>query len=190
MTPWSPLEALIRGGESLGVELKRDLSDGELVETVVCLANGPGGSLLVGVEDDGQVCGARPRHGATIDPRRIEALVSNQTRPSLGVQAEVETVDGKPVLVLRVPKALQPVATTGGRYLRRALGGDGKPACVPFFVFESGGQGLSFDPSAAVVPGASWGDLDILSSRSKWSSSTSAHMAGSPGGGRRSLQDR
>src|SRR5690606_21942851 len=77
---------LIAGGETLDVEFKSDVNDTELVETVVCLANGGGGTLLVGVHDDGRVVGARPRHGATTDPRRIEALVSNSTRPALGVQ--------------------------------------------------------------------------------------------------------
>src|SRR5687767_14737964 len=75
------IEALIAGGEALGVEFKSDVNDVELVENVVCLANGGGGVLLVGVEDDGTVKGARPRHGQVTDPRRIEALISNTTRP-------------------------------------------------------------------------------------------------------------
>jgi hypothetical protein len=91
-----------------------------------------------------------------------ESLVSNLTRPSVGVRAELESLDDKTVLVLRVPKATVPTATSTGRYLRRTLGGDGKPACVPFFVFETVGGGLASDPSAAVVPGATWNDLDPL----------------------------
>lgn len=158
----SRLEKLIASGETLSVEFKRDVNDTELVETVVCLANGGGGTLLVGVEDDGAVVGARARHGQSTDPRRIEALVSNTTRSALGVQAELESLQGKPVLVVRVPGTLIPTATASGRYLRRALGGDGRPACVPFFVFETAGHGLSHDPSAATLPGASWRDLDPL----------------------------
>ncbi len=52
------LRELIAGGESLTAEFKSDrgpLPDADLVETVVCLANGQGGMLLLGVEDDG--CG-------------------------------------------------------------------------------------------------------------------------------------
>jgi hypothetical protein len=147
------LAELIAGGESLTVELKKDVSDHDLVETVVCLANAQGGVLIVGVDDDGKVVGARPRHGTTTDPRRIEAMVSSSTRPSIGVRAELQTVGGKTVLVLHVPTATIPTATSTGRYLRRALGGDGKPACVPLFVFETAGSGLAQDPSAAVVGG-------------------------------------
>lgn len=157
------LASLIGAGERLTVEFKSDANDTELVEAVVCLANHPeGGTLLVGVRDDGRVVGAHPRHGKVTDPRRVEALVSNSTRPALAVRAEVETYEGRSVLVVRVPKAIIPTATASGRYLRRALGGDGKPACVPFFVYETAAHGLVQDPSAAVVPGASWADLDPL----------------------------
>jgi len=156
------IDALIARGESIDLEFKSDANDSELVETVVCLANAGGGTLLVGVEDDGSVRGARPRHGRSTDPRRVEALVSNSTRPAIGVRAEMVEAHGKPVLAVRIPPAPIPTATSNGRYLRRALGGDGRPSCVPFFVFETAGHGLAHDPSAAVVPGAVWGDLDPL----------------------------
>ena len=70
MTP-EKLRELIAEGETLAVEFKGEeraaLSDRDLVESIVCLANRPRdepGWLLVGVEDDGRVTGARPRHEA------------------------------------------------------------------------------------------------------------------------------
>jgi ATP-dependent DNA helicase RecG len=58
----------IAGGETYEVEFmgegRERFNDRDLVEAVVCLANGSGGVLLVGVEDDGTVTGARPRHEA------------------------------------------------------------------------------------------------------------------------------
>ena len=69
------IEQYIRAGESLKVEFKGEqresLSDREIYETVVCLANADGGILLIGVENDGRLTGARPRHGATTDPYRL-----------------------------------------------------------------------------------------------------------------------
>jgi ATP-dependent DNA helicase RecG len=51
----------VTGGETYEVEFKGEqrerLNDRDLVEAVVCLANGTGGVLLVGVEDDGTVSG-------------------------------------------------------------------------------------------------------------------------------------
>lgn len=156
------LTSLLAAGETHSVEFKSDLNDTELVETVVCLANGAGGVVVVGVDDDGRVVGARPRHGMTTDPRRVEALVSNATRPALGVRVELQESDGRSVLLVHVPRSTFPTATASGKYLRRALGGDSKPACVPFFVYESVAYGLSHDPSAALVPAARWDDLDPI----------------------------
>ena len=51
---------MIPNSESLTVEFKSDrkrLSDAELVEALVCLANTEGGELWLGVEDDGQATG-------------------------------------------------------------------------------------------------------------------------------------
>mgnify|MGYP002735323220 FL=1 len=55
------LSKIISNGESMTVEFKRcdrkKLSDTDIVEAAICLANGEGGLLLVGVEDDGTVTG-------------------------------------------------------------------------------------------------------------------------------------
>lgn len=157
----SALDNLIAKGESLTVEFKREANDDELLETVVCLANGGGGTLLIGVDDDGTVRGAKPRHGKSTDVHRLEALIANSTRPALGVEAELVTSKGHELLLLRIPAATMPVATSKGKYLRRALGGDGRPACVPMFLYELG-QGHVQDPSSALVTGATWKDLDPL----------------------------
>lgn len=163
---------LIAAGESLDVEFKgeaaRPLSDAELVEAVVCLANRPSSApawLLVGVEDDGRITGARSRHGNATDPLRVQALVANRTRPALSVRVELVRLDDKDVLVVEVPSFRLPVGTTDGKYLRRAIGGDGRPACVPMHFHEM--QALQadrgvLDYSALAVPEARWEDLDPL----------------------------
>ena len=135
---------LIAGGETLAVEFMserdRSLSDCELVEKVVCLTNRSDeapGFLLLGVEDNGRVTGAQPRHEAGVtDPFRVQALIASRTRPALSVHVELVEVDGGQVLAIRVPATRQPIGTADGRYLRRAVGGDGKPACVPFHFHE------------------------------------------------------
>lgn len=166
------LRELIAQGETIAVEFKGEergqVSDDELVEMVICLANRAGpdmGYLLVGVEDDGRVTGAKPRHGNRIEPLRIQALIANRTRPSLACRAEVIDLDGKPVLVVEVPPARTPVGTTGGVYKRRALGGHGRPECLPYHFHEMqahlADRGV-LDYSALVVPKAHWQDLDPL----------------------------
>lgn len=171
MTP-ERLRALIDAGESIDVEFKGErngmLSDGELVEDAVCMANRPGsesGWILVGVEDDGTVSGARPRHGGRTDPLRVQAVIANNTVPSLACRADLVPYDSVEVLVLEVPAALTPVGTRSGVYKRRAVGHHGTPECVPFHFHEMQARIAdrgALDYSAVVVPDARWDDLDPL----------------------------
>ena len=171
MTP-ERLRQIVCAGETVAVEFKEEtrkpFSDRDLVEAVVCLANrsdtGPAW-LLVGVEDDGRITGARPRHGERTDLLRLRALIGNRTVPSLSVGAEVVGVDGAEVLVIEVPEVRQPVGTTDGRYFRRVITSRGEPGCSPFHFHEmqalqaSRGQ---LDHSMLVFDGIGWDDLDPL----------------------------
>ncbi len=171
MTP-DQLRALIATGETLAVEFKGEegapLNDRDLVKAVACLANRQGdgpGYLLIGVEDDGRLTGARPRHGGTTDPNKLAALIASRTRPSVAVRSELIELDGRAVLVIEVPPQQHPVATADGLFLRRTIGGDGKPACVPMdgYAVQSlqASRGI-LDPSAQLVTEARWQDLDPL----------------------------
>ncbi|WP_284155429.1 ATP-binding protein [Sulfuricystis multivorans] len=166
------LRALITAGETLAVEFKGEeqgpLNDRQIIEAVVCLANRTGNDcayLLIGVEDDGRITGARPRHGATTDPAKVAALIANRTRPALSVRIEGVQLAGVTVLAIEIPAQRQPVATSDGVFLRRVLGGDGKPACMPMdgYAVQSllADRGL-LDPSAQIVPEARWEHLDPL----------------------------
>ena len=167
------VQRLIAAGESLDVEFKgeeqRPLSDDDLVEAVVCLANRSSDTpawLLIGVEDDGRVTGARPRHeSGRTDPVRLAALIANRTRPSLMPRVAVVPFQDKEVAVVEVPPTSAPVGTTSGHYLRRAFGGDGRPCCLPMFFHEMHARQAdrgAEDYSALVIPDASWDDLDPL----------------------------
>jgi len=160
------LRALITGGESVAVEFKSDrgpLGDADLLGTVVCLANGQGGLLLVGVEDDGTVTGLHPKHQTR--PGLLAAFVASRTVPPLAVDvAFVELTEGI-VAVLSVPAAHQPAATSDGKLLIRYIDSQGKPGCRPLYPHELSGwradRGLA-DVSAMPVSGATWADLDPL----------------------------
>lgn len=167
------LRALIAAGETLDAAFKGEaraaLSASALVENVVCLSNRYGtapGYLLVGVEDDGRVTGARPRHetGPT-DPLRVQTLIAHQTQPSIACRVGEVILDDRPILVVEVPSSRMPVGTTDGKYLRRRWGGLGIPLCAPFHFVEMqaalASQG-NLDYSALPVPDARWEDLDPL----------------------------
>lgn len=125
------LRALLAGGETEQVEFKEAVNDAELAEAVVCLANGRGGRLLVGVDDEGRVVGSPPRHGDRTEPSRVEALILNRTRPSIQTSVDTASTGEGEVLVVEVPAASTVVATSSGKYLRRAVGVNGEPQCLP-----------------------------------------------------------
>jgi ATP-dependent DNA helicase RecG len=146
-------------GETHEVEFKGEqrerLNDRDLAEAVVCLANGAGGVLLVGVEDDGTVSGARPRHEAgRTDPLRAQALIANMTQPALSAVAGIVRVEGAEVLVVEVPDSPRVVGTTIGTY--------GRPTCVPYHVHEMLAHEVdrgAVDWAGLRIGGAIWADL-------------------------------
>lgn len=150
--------------ESLTVEFKSDhrqrLSDTELVEALVCLANAEGGELYLGVEDDGHATGL---HASRPTPDGLPAMIANHTRPPLAVRVEPLIVGELPVLRIVVPKAQQVVATSKGVSPRRRLDPSGKPECVPMFPQEFparlGDLGV-LDYSALPLEAASEEDFD------------------------------
>jgi len=172
MTP-EKIQRLIETGETLDIEFKgeekKPISDDELVEAVVCLANRSSNSpawLLIGVEDDGRITGARPRHeSGQIDPARVAALIANRTRPSITPRVALVPIREKQIIAIEIQPFSAPIGTTAGKYLRRALGGDGKPCCLPMFFHEMHARQAdrgAEDYSALVLPDAGGEDLDPL----------------------------
>jgi len=130
------LNTLIETGESLGVEFKSDrrqVNDNTIYEEVVALANSEGGVLLIGVEDNGMITGARPRHGKTTDSAKLRASIFNNTVPSINTRIEVVSCAGHSVIAIEVDPYPEPCATCSGKALRRIIGADGKPQSVPFY---------------------------------------------------------
>lgn len=163
------LREIIASGESFDVEFAGEdaapLSDAALLEAVVCQANGRGGILLVGVEDDGRVTGARARHGSYTDARRVESFIANQTVPSCPVECSIAALDGRDVLVVEIPPGRPVTSTNTGIYKRRAMDVHGRPRCLPFLAHEMQSREASrgaLDYSSLVVPEARWEDLDPL----------------------------
>ena len=155
------------GGETISVEFKRgrrnSLNDDVIVEAVTCLANGSGGTLLLGVEDDGTISGLDARHGASTQPHLLQAMIVNRTEPPVATLVEIVDVNGVDVGVVVVPRAESPVGTAGGKYIRRRLDGNGRPECAPYPLHEMLSAGLSShgrDYAATPARGASMADLD------------------------------
>ena len=161
-TPPSPL---LPPAETLIVEFKSDrtrLSDNELVEALVCLANTDGGELWLGVEDDGTPTGL---HVAHQNLAGLPGMVAAKTSPSLAVTVHVLELSNISVAQIVVPKSSTEVATTAGMYLRRRLKQDGTPECTPMLPHDRSSRAGRFglaDVSAQAVGGATLADFDPL----------------------------
>ena len=151
--------------ESLTVEFKSDrkpLPNADLIAAVVCLTNTEGGTLYLGVEDDGTITGLHSSHQSIA---QLSAFIANRTNPPVSVRVTIIPEEGHPVAVIEVPKSSRLVATSDGLLQRRRLQADGTPQCVPFYPHEFPSRqsdlGL-LDYSATPVTGASPTDLDPI----------------------------
>ena len=157
---------LIKEGESLSSEFKSDrrpLSDEEMLEAIVCLANYRGGSLLIGVEDNGEITGLHPKHEST--PGALAGFIASRTVPPLSVEVQFIDVSDKRVAVIRIPSARQVIATSDGKLTIRFVDGHGRPGCRPLYPNELinwQAERGSVDPSTLPVTGSSWDELDPL----------------------------
>ena len=148
--------------ETLEIEFKSDVKcypDRELIEEIVGMTNTVGGTLYLGVEDDGSITGVHKKHKDAVG---VTALIANNTVPPIAVRAEIITEE-KDILKIEIPRSRAIVSTASGKILRRRLKMDGAPEVIPMYSYEIPSRlselGL-LDFSAQPLPGATMTDLD------------------------------
>jgi len=98
--------------ETQYVEFKSNWRD-EFLKAVCAFANSDGGTLFVGVNDDGEPVGVK-------DLRRLLDDIPNKIRNKLGIisSVEVETRDGVSILKITVKPQSVPISYDGKYYIR------------------------------------------------------------------------
>ena len=122
--------------ESLTVEFKSDnppLSDHILIDEVVAMTNAEGGTIYIGVENDGRPTGLSVQHQ---DVLGLPSLVANKTIPSVYTEAKLIEEQGRQILGITVPKSPHMVASKSGKIVHRTLRSDGEPEMRPFYPWE------------------------------------------------------
>lgn len=121
-------EQVLSKGENLTVEFKtwiyvKDTKEriSLAVDELVAFANAKGGTVYMGVEDDGTVTGCNG-----YDVQKIIESIYDRTRPALFTEIEVIHYAGKDVLAIKVERDGTTYATSDGRCLKR-LGKNSKP---------------------------------------------------------------
>jgi len=121
---------------------------------------------LVGVEEKtGAIVGAQrwPRMG--LDPVRIGVHIAANTESAVQVSVEIVDDGGSAVVAIVVPSADTVVATSKGKFVRRALDVHGKPQCLPMRpseVLSRAGSTGERDFTRTPVPDLGIDDLDPL----------------------------
>jgi ATP-dependent DNA helicase RecG len=149
--------------ESLEIEFKSDLKcypDHDLIEEIVGMTNTVGGTLFLGVEDDGEITGVHKKHKDAIG---VTALIANSTVPPIAVRAEVIVEEEKDILKIEIPRSRGAVSTASGKILRRRIKLDGTPEVIPMYSYEIPSRLAELgmlDYSAQPLAGATLEDLD------------------------------
>lgn len=153
------------GKETLSLEFKSDLKrlpDDDLLDAVVALANSDGGTVYLGVEDDGTPTGIDKVHQDAVG---LSAMIANRTVPPVSARAQIVGTEKTPVMQIDVPKSRSVVSTKSGKVLRRRMKVDGTPESMPMYPYEIATR-LSdlgrLDFSAQPVPDATRDDFDPL----------------------------
>lgn len=132
----------------------------ELVKTVVAFSNTDGGTLYVGVDDEGVplgITGARKCFKKSIDPLKeqlamLKSLVTENTKPVPNVNYNIVQVSGHPVVVAEVQKSPSICSTQDNRvFVRRgATSRLADPQTELPSLIKAPGLGLDFDPNPYV----------------------------------------
>jgi ATP-dependent DNA helicase RecG len=134
------LQSLIAQGEGQRLDFKRGVpSVKALALMVVCLANGQGGKLLLGVEDDGRIVGCQ-----SYNVPDLLSGIYRATDPPITVDVdEIDTPHGT-VLVVNVPRTAFIHGATSGVFQRR-VGRECLPmSATDVLAFQSERAGLDY----------------------------------------------
>ncbi|WP_156802620.1 RNA-binding domain-containing protein [Corynebacterium lubricantis] len=157
----------IRRGQGISIAFARRTSSAYInergvIELLACMANGEGGTLFIGVNQNGSISGCYPFHGDSTSPRELEATIRQYTSPSLSTSVSVEQIDGKDVVAISVEESRTPIATTWGVYRSRRLNSQGTAECFgmdPTYLFTRYRDANAVDWARIPVPGLSMSDL-------------------------------
>ena len=99
------LDDLIEQGEGARLEFKRSISAAHrIARTLVAFANTSGGTLLIGVADDGTITGVASE---SREMHRIEEATDRLADPALSVTYETMSPDGRKILIINVDESVE-----------------------------------------------------------------------------------
>ena len=149
------LPDLLTAGESETVEFKSSFNE-EALESIGAFANMRGGTVFIGVEDDGEVCGVQIGKRTLEDwARRIQDATDPRLQPSMRIEQSV----AKNVVLIQIEQSSRVPVSVRGRFFRRVGRTNQRMSHEEIMRRMLAGAGLSWD--AVVEADATWRDLDL-----------------------------
>jgi predicted HTH transcriptional regulator len=97
----SRVERLIEQGEGVSLDFKQCItSAAKIAKTMVSFANTEGGTLLIGVKDNGRISGISSED----ELHMLHMAADFYSRPVVPFETEIQEVQGKTVLLAHIPK--------------------------------------------------------------------------------------
>lgn len=94
---------LIQAGENQRLDFKFEISDSrKIARTLSAFSNTDGGTLLIGVKDNGKIAGVRSDEEFFM----VQAAASMYCKPAIQFESKRWVVEGKTVLEITIPKGL------------------------------------------------------------------------------------
>jgi predicted HTH transcriptional regulator len=95
------INRLIQRGENQQLDFKFEISDSrKIAKTLVAFSNTDGGTLLIGVKDNGKIAGVRSDEEFFM----VQAAAGMYCKPEIIFESKRWIVDGKTVLEVRIPR--------------------------------------------------------------------------------------
>ena len=153
------LQKMIRQGENERLEFKRSFQN-DAIQTIVAFANSEGGSVVVGVDNDGTPFGTT--FGRETLPKILNKI-TGAAEPTVVPEVQLVEIDGKPVCVITVSEyPLKPVSTRG-RCFRRVGNANNQMPPAEIAQMHMRSTGTSWDALPATGKTISDIDLDTVS---------------------------
>lgn len=97
------LMEIIENGENLTVEFKRKFTTNEkMAKEIIALANTRGGIIIIGVDDDGSICGVESEKEET---ELFKQCAVNFCAPQVDFSVDYLEIDNKEVVVFSIPES-------------------------------------------------------------------------------------
>lgn len=160
------IQRLIQQGENVGVEFKSiNIRPEGLAREIVAFANSSGGSILLGVADNGDITGL---NGKENTEEWVANIVRNNVIPAIAPNITQHTLSGFRLLHINVPRGTdKPYQTLDGKYWIR-VGSTNRTASKEELsrLFQQAGL-VHFD--TAPIQNTGINDLDIKKLHQYWS---------------------